>query len=517
MDELNAPQRSHPMDELEAVQRLLAERPPPAPDVVAAARAGLERAGVVTTHGGSPVHLDGDRPMVGPGPAARRRWRGWLAPVAAAVAVATAIAISVAIAGTVGSHARRPAASTPAAFRQVPRYFVALTGHAVPDQGERAEVAATATGAVLGSVTVPRPHTVFTEVAAAADDRTFVLAAQRGKAVTYVSGHGPLMYFGVGPARFYKLVLARSGRPAALTALALPPVTGNLNGFALSPDGSRLAVSVLPAYSPRSGRVAPSRGARLLVFSLATGAERAWTLPSPGWIGMNKPNAQSLSWAGDNRTLLFTEHLGAGGSKVQVRLLDTAAPRGGLRADSRLIPFPAKTISAVSFGIMLLSADGTKIIAGTTTDVSHGGMTARQRQSLLPPRQCRLRDPAGPGKIGHGAGHETTYCQKTLKQLSQRMAKDARDHPVTIRTYATYSAFSVRTGKPVLVLGRMQGHGQTGADVDWASGSGSALIVDGPGPRSTNGNPELALGVLAGGTFTPLPPAVQALLYSATW
>ncbi len=33
------------MDELTAVRQLLAERPPPAPDTVAAARASLERAG----------------------------------------------------------------------------------------------------------------------------------------------------------------------------------------------------------------------------------------------------------------------------------------------------------------------------------------------------------------------------------------------------------------------------------------------------------------------------------------
>jgi hypothetical protein len=162
---------------------------------------------------------------------------------------------------------------------------------------------------------------------------------------------------------------------------------------------------------------------------------------------------------------------------------------------------------------VVMYADGTKIIAGTATDVVHGGTIRRQRELVLPPRQCRLHAPAGSGKTGH----ETPYCQKILKQDSERLAKDARDHPVTMRTYATYSAFSVRTGKPVLVLGRMQGRGQTGADVNWASATSSAMIVDGPGPQSANDHPQLALGVLAGGTFTPLPQAVQAFLYSATW
>jgi hypothetical protein len=501
------------MEELEAVQRLLAERPPPAPDVIAAARTSLERAGAVLPSGLSPVHLNGDRPMAGPGPAASsrgRRWRGWLAPVAAAVAVAAAIGISVGISSTVGSHAQRPAPSTPAVFRQVPRYFVILTGHAVPQQGERAEVVATATGAVLASVTVPRSRTVFTEVAAAGDDRTFVLAAQPGKKVSYVSGRGPLMYFGAGPARFYKLVVARSGRSATLTALALPPVTGNLNGFALSPDGSKLAVSVLP---PARAQSAP-HGSQLLVYTLATGARRAWTLRGTGWIGMNKPFARSLSWAGDSRTLMFQDHLGVGGSKVEIRLLDTAAPGGNLRADSRLVPLSQQTASAA--GLMLLSADGTKIITATSTYVTHGGMTAQQRRSLRPPRRC--------GPFGHMASGRPRYsrtpsCQKIFKQLgkrAKRLFNQERKHGVSTRTATTYAGFSVRTGKPVLVLGHLDSQGQTWGDVDWADAAYTAMIVDGPAPNSTNDNPRDVLGVLAKGTFTPLPGAVQAFS-SPTW
>jgi hypothetical protein len=510
------------MDDLEAVQWLLAERPAPAPDVVAAARTSLERAGAVLPSGLPPVPLNGDGPMAGPGPAADRRWRGWLAPVAAAVAVAAAIGVSVAISGTVGSHARRPTASTPAVFRQVPRFFVTLTGHAVPEQGERAEAVATATGAVLGSVTVPRPYQVFTEVAAAGDDRTFVLAAQRGTKVTYVGGrHGPLMYYGSGPARFYKLVLARSGRPATLTALPLAAVTGDLNGFALSPDGSKLAVSALPTYSPRSGQVPPSRGAQLVVFSLATGARRVWRLPGPGAIGMNKPNAQSLSWAGDNRTLLFQERLRSGGT-VQIRLLDTAAPGGSLLADSRLVPFSQKMINEVTFGVILLSADGTKIIAATTTRVLRGGMTARQLRSLAVPRRCLHHgDRVGP-KYRYSANQKTPYCQKIIREHQQRfkriMAQMRKDGTgLMAATSATFAELSVRTGKPVRVLDRMRAAGDTGADVDWASAAATAMIVDGPAPDSTGSNPRIVLGVLASGTFTPLPRAVQAFLYSATW
>ena len=399
-----------------------------------------------------------------------------------------------------------------------------LTGHAVPYQGERVEAVATATGAVLGSVTVPRPYQVFSEVAAAGDDRTFVLAAQHGTKVGYVGGrHGPLMYYGSGPARFYKLVLARSGRPATLTALQLPPVTGDLNGFALSPDGSKLAVSVLPPPDLRSGRSVPQRGAKLFVFRLATGAQRVWRLPGTGWIGMNKPWAQSLSWAGDNRTLLFQEHLGAGGSTAQIRLLDTGAPGGTsttLPAGSKLVPFSQDEIGRLGF--MLPSADGTKIIAATTTTAFRGGMTAQQLRSLRIPQQCRHAGDRVTPKHRYSANQKTPYCQKIIREHQRRylrimaqMRKDGTGQ--TAATSATFAEFSVRTGKPVRVLGKMRAVGESWADVDWASATGTTLIVVGPGPHSTNDNPQIAFGVLARGTFTPLPQADQSHLYSAVW
>ena len=76
------------MDELSAVQQLLAE-PPPGPDVVEAARLKLERAAL----GRTPLRTRAARrgwraPALVRRAAGPRRWPGWLAPVAAAVAVA---------------------------------------------------------------------------------------------------------------------------------------------------------------------------------------------------------------------------------------------------------------------------------------------------------------------------------------------------------------------------------------------------------------------------------------------
>ena len=69
----------------------------------------------------------------------------------------------------------RTAGSGPAGssdvFAKVPRYFVAIPE--VP--GRAVVVGATATGAELGTIAPPKPHTFFAWVAAAGDGRTFVL------------------------------------------------------------------------------------------------------------------------------------------------------------------------------------------------------------------------------------------------------------------------------------------------------------------------------------------------------
>jgi hypothetical protein len=529
MSDPNAPGWSDEMDELTAVQQLLAERPPPSPDAVAAARASLERAGLYGTPGRVPLHLNGSGGMPGLGqPAPRRRWRGWLVPVAAALAVTTAVAVSLAISSGISRpHPRKHPASTVAPFAQVPRYFVALTGgNTLPDQGRRAVVAATATGAVLGSVTPPRPYRVFTWVAGAGNDRTFVVAAQRAQLVAGARG----MLMGTGPAKLYRLTVHRSGRPGALKPLPVPPVTESINGFALSPDGSKVAVSAHGA----PGAVADS--SQILVFELATGAERSWVLSSAGWIGQDKPSAQSLVWAGDDRTLLFKQYEGAGGAKAQIRLLNTAAPGGNLAAASTRVPFPSRLISGrvedpeQIYGNMLLTVDGHKIITAVARDTWRGrpgfppqGSHASTVRGLLPP-QCR-----GTGRY---VAKGTPYCAKQVNQLvlgkhSALRRLEARQQAES-GTTVTFTEFAAATAKPVATLGGVQGEGggTTWAEVTWASPDGTALIIDGAWPKpgghwpiSHDGPPVAVAGVMTGGTFTPFPKPVQALYFDsqATW
>jgi hypothetical protein len=332
-----------------------------------------------------------------------RWWPAWVTPMAAAAAVLAVIIASLAISGVI---LRRPAGIGPAGssgvFAKVPRYFIAL-----PQVPGRAIVGATATGAVLGTIAPPKPYTVFTWVAAAGDSQTFVLgAAPRADR---------------GPVRFYRLVLSQSGHPGRLIPLPIPPETATVSGLALSPDGSKLAVSLSPIHG--------QTGSKIQVFSLATGTRREWAWPGQGTIGEISlgVSSGSNSWEANNRTLLFevttTTRTGWPG---QLRLLDTATPAGSLLASSTRIPIPAADVGWQHnnathriIGIPLITGDGTKLVAPFF-------------HSSAPPKVFGF----------------------------------------------TITEFSVRTGQPVRVLYQQRTASENGATgVWWVDASGAAVIA----------------------------------------
>jgi hypothetical protein len=285
-----------------------------------------------------------------PGP---RRWPGWLAPVAAAGAVAGVIIASLAISGLI----LRPGGSGPAGssgvFAQVPRYFIAIPE--VP--GRAVVVGGTATGAELGTIASPKPHTFFAWVAAAGDGRTFVLGASS-------LPRGPWDVTTPRPVGLYRLVLDRSGHPGRLVRLPIPTETG-ITGLALSPDGSKLAVSLLPAHG--------QTGSKVEVFSLATGARREWAWPGRGTLGQIAMPVTSggLQWEADNRTLMFELTTRTpDGWPGQLYLLNTTSPGGSLPAASTRIPVPSAdlgwqhtNVKHRIIGMPLITGDGTKLVA----------------------------------------------------------------------------------------------------------------------------------------------------------
>ena len=406
--------------------------------------------------------------------AAWHRWWPRFAPVAAAAAVVAVVAASLAVSGALAGHqpGNRPARHGP--FAGVPPYYIALAvkhPNLKPTIAQRqfAEVRATATGAVLAVVTAPKPYGTFS-AAAAGDDHTFVLAANKWK-VQHANGG---TFARATATTFFLLRIGPGGRARQLTRLPIPaePAQAQLSGFALSHDGSKLAVAL-------RGGINGGPGPEIQVFSLSTGTERVWTWPGGGPITNNAGGeGVVLSWTANGRTLAFQQWVG---SSIDVRLLDATTPGGSLRSASRLavqwtddaesFHFVHGKASNIIFGpSAIITGDGTKIIAATASETKH--------------------------------------------PLNSELA---------------FTEFSTRTGQVVKVLGRwpLPGlyPGQT-QDVLWANSSGSTLIVlahvPGPAvkdPRSTNSaGYSIEFGVQRGNQFTPLPGAPRPGPYAwPTW
>lgn len=292
------------------------------------------------------------------------RWGTWLTPLAAAAAVAAVVSTSLAISTTFHGHTRStgPAAAKrwngspvgpPSAVRKVPRYFVVLSGPTRSEGDYRAVVRSTVTGRTLATVTPPRPYRVFTWISGAADDRTFVLAAQR---YWYIAsgqaGMSAENRDNKTPTVFFRLTFDPHTRSAQLTQLMVPGKihSSDLGGMGISPDGTRLALDLRQSVK---------------IVTLATGATRTWTWPGSGWIGNWKPMGQIFSWSADGRYLSFQQWGGQVDETMQIRVLDTTAPGTSLTAAKVIVKFPysAGTLATMN---TFLTPDGTKIVAATS-------------------------------------------------------------------------------------------------------------------------------------------------------
>jgi hypothetical protein len=350
------------------------------------------RAAAATVPPGSapPLRLPGD-PAAGPLPGGglgRRRWLRALTPLAAAAAVAAVVIASLTLTSGVPTSSNGPASpARPAALSGVPPYYIALAGQ--PDAPEHAVIRASATGAVLATVQPPRPYGSFTFVSGAADDRTFVLAAQRWWNVTSgTRGENAQQRDNITPVVFFRLRFDPRTRTTQLTAL---PTAGSvsslhLSGLAVSPDGSKLALIVGPA--------------EIRVITLATGSKQDWIWPHTSgtwtpksvgdtWVGNSKPSGAPLSWTADGRTLAFQLWTQSGGI-TQVRLLDTTSPGGSLRPTRAAVSFVGHgQVKTGPIGNSIITPDGTKIV--TVASRTRGGrsgvmeFSVRTGQPVIPP------------------------------------------------------------------------------------------------------------------------------------
>lgn len=247
----------------------------------------------------------------------RPRFARGLAALGAAAAVLALIGGSLGIASVL-RHSR----STEATRQPTPSvrsYLVELVP--VPRNGESAPreavVVNSRTGKVTATFAPPSPGLSFDTVTGSADDRTFVLVAQRNV-------NDPK-----GSAKFFKLTVNPASGKARISALPLRlPTTFHGGTLALSPDGTKLAVD--------SGRAALTRHAHSTVwsYSLVSGQLRSWHVQ--GVLTFGSWNAEEMSWSDNDKTLACTVY-GTDLRSVVSYLLDTAKPGSDLIANSRVL------------------------------------------------------------------------------------------------------------------------------------------------------------------------------------
>lgn len=292
------------------------------------------------------------RPLRAPAP--RQRWQLRLIPLAAAAAVIAIITMAALITG----RPTTPSAVAPAA---IPRFY--LTGvfakgsHGMPQT--EVVIRDSASGRVTDrakvlSDTVP----AILNVAAYPDDGAFLIGT------TEWGANGQPGY------RFFRLRVSASGKAGPLAELRSPalPEGYHVQGFAVSPDGKLLAMSLL-YISP--GDATQWLG-EIRVIDLATGKTRAWTAPvHDGHYFIPGPP----SWADGDRMLAFTWQVSKNLTTTNtvmhgVRLLDTSAPGGNLM-DSRQIVSSRAVPGTIQSA--LITPDGRNVVVAASREVPSGG------------------------------------------------------------------------------------------------------------------------------------------------
>jgi hypothetical protein len=325
-----------------------------------------------------------------PGPAGLARgrtgWRRVLVPLAAAASVVAVVTVSLALTRPTHSPAL-PAARHLAAGAvtlgaapaytggTVPPYYVTLEPGPLSGASTRAVVRATATAAELAVVTPPRPYRVFTTVSAAADDRTFVLAAERSSDYDDPPSDDPEKYF--------VLRLDPADHTARLTALPIPAEPASqVVDEALAPDGSKLGIALVAGGQKEE---------EIEVINLRTGSVRTWrgSGGSSHTIGEVVQGADLLSWTADGRTLAFDVVTGPYGSVPghEIRLLDTTAPGSSLWSSRVAVRFGSNAADA------MITPDGSKIVVPivtqTTREFSEYSVATGKRVAVLGIRHYR--------------------------------------------------------------------------------------------------------------------------------
>jgi hypothetical protein len=410
-------------------------------------------------------------------PATRDRWP-LAVPLAAAAAVVAVAGLSVALPHVLGGAATAPRAkvttgtsrgatagpSTGAnagSSRTVPGFYAALTGTRYPwyDNPENITIRSTYSGEVLATVTpAVAGFGTFSLVAAGSADDEFIVGAQPWDPVSnsaYADNDN------AAPMTFLLLHFDAATRQVSLTRLPGPGVAGGeIEGVALSPDGTQLAVAAQVS----------TIDIELSVYSVTTRASRTWSFTGPrasgasfGTGGASGPGA--LSWRPGGHTLAFDWTGPVSGSPASVsdlRLLDTSQRGGSLLADSRAVfTVPQSTAGAFACtDLLALSSDGTTVTcAGSDWPKARTGMSGRK--TTLPPNAAQPT--VSPSPVTYGFGEFSVATGQLVTIIDPTV--DPSNAAVNQQLYWTDGAALIGTlDGPVFVL-----KGGRPRDIPWAA------------------------------------------------
>jgi hypothetical protein len=262
------------------------------------------------------------------------RLREWLIPLAAAAAVVAAVTVPLAI---VRGHVPATGASSAVATGPggAPPFYLAA-----PFDGRYAVIASTATGRTLATIKPPPGTSSIGPVGAAADDRTFVLAAA-------TPGKGT-------DTEFFIVRFRPHTRTVSLTRLPFrfAPPSNTAVEFALSPDATRLAVIEFKLGAWRSVLA-------IRTYALATGSSQTWSAKIPGLSAQ----MAAEGWSADGQEVLVVCAQGLPGH-VLAEAVNTSAPGTHLPPPTHL-PIPSRLTRAL--GRLYVTPDGEVFL---TTGVS---------------------------------------------------------------------------------------------------------------------------------------------------
>jgi hypothetical protein len=416
------------------------------------------------------------RPLAEPETARPRRrrraiWNARLAPAAAAAGVVLVVAVALLV--TSGTHHEStPNGTPPPGLAAPPKYYAEVEGKFVRWHGRdsvEVVVRSTATGAAVARVPNPAiagaAKVLPLSVAAGPDGRTFyVIYANWGRVP------GDLWVY-----RFRITASGAATRPAAINGgtISGQDDLGNVGGFVVSPDGSRLALAVASVHD---GSSQSTVAGEILVVDLRTGARATWR------GGMERAGQTfgivDLSWTGDGKSLAY---LGA-----------WCPPDGisyGIYGD-----FVCSTLGSRQ---QPPKAEGRDVVR--EIHLTPGGGTLNSGRVLRPPSRS-----SGP--------------------LPVLVDPDGRELITMVKSSAGPYAFevvktSIATGRVVSVLGSVSPvHPLFGGEYLAVDRTGDYVLVWTAG-NATNGLP--LHGWVHGGSYHQLapafPPSYPGGLYQMTW